>query len=110
MDKKEIQRSVKIDMKYFLETYYEITNQELLNNLTRLTHKDIKRVLELYGIEIKRTCFQTLTREMVASGEVVLVIDGYGNVAPYKNPFCLVEERNEPKIKRREYYDKYQRR
>lgn len=114
MDKKEIKRSIKIEMKYFLETYYGITNQELLNNLIRLSHKDIKLVLHLYGIEIKRTGFQELTREMIASGEVILVTDGFGNIAPYKNPLCLYEEdfyeTQKQKVKRREYYEEYQRR
>ena len=89
MKKKELKQSIKVDMKYFLEIYYGITNQELLNNLIKMSHKDIKEILSLYGIEITRTCFQTITREMIAVGDVILVTDGFGNIAPYNNPLIL---------------------
>ncbi len=92
MDKKEVNQSMKIDMKYFLETYYNITNKELLMKLIKLSHKDIKEVLMLYGIELKRTSFREITREMIASGDVIFVTDGLGHIAPYKNPLKLLEE------------------
>ncbi len=115
MNKKEINQSINISMKYFLETYYNVTNQALLDDLIKMSHKDIKIILEMYGIKLKRTCFQDLTREKIASGEVILVTDGFGNLAPYKNPllvyeedyFELIEEKYVKKIKRRDINDKY---
>ncbi len=92
MDKKEIRQSIKIDMGYFLETYYGITNKTLLKKLVKMSHKDIKQILKLYGTELKRTCFEALTRENVARGEIILVTDGFGNIAPYKNPLLVIEE------------------
>lgn len=91
MNKKEIKQSTKIDMRYFLEVYYGITNVELLAKLSKLPHKEIKEVLSMYGIYLRNMSFDNLTREMIASGEIILVTDSHRNYAPYINPMVSIE-------------------
>ena len=92
MDKKELKYAEKIDVKKFLKRFYGLDNEELLVKLSKLSHHDLKEVASLYGIRLRKICFENLTREMIASGEVILVADRFNNFAPYINPMIKLED------------------
>ncbi len=92
MDKKELRRVIKIDMKKFLKRYYGVTNEELLVKLSKLSHRDLKEITPLYGINLHKICFESVTREMLASGEIILVTDGFEKTAPYINPMISLND------------------
>ena len=108
MTKKEIRRSPSNSMEYFLKVYYDL-NDELIEKLCTHTHKALKEIAKLYGINLKKMSFEDLTREMVATGEVVLITDHCGNVAPYINPYTEIEDEYETTMDERyisyEVYD-----
>lgn len=86
MDKKELKKIEKMSMKKFLRRYYGLTNEQLLVKLSKLTHKELKTILQYYNLKMQKISFDNLTREMLASGEVILVTDKFDNPAPYINP------------------------
>ncbi len=86
MDKKQIRKSYKMDLKHFLMSYYGIENAELLDKLGRLSHKDFKMIARDYGLNVVRTNFDLITKEQIADGTVILVNDTFNNPAPYVNP------------------------
>lgn len=86
MDKKQVRKSYKMDMVHFLRNYYGIDNENLILELCHLSHKDLKRIAPLYGIELVRTSFELVSSEQVAMGTIILVNDAFNNPAPYVNP------------------------
>lgn len=86
MDKKQVRKSYKMDMVHFLRNYYGIDNENLISELCHLSHKDLKRIAPLYGIELVRTSFELVSSEQVAMGTIILVNDAFNNPAPYVNP------------------------
>ena len=86
MNKKQIRKSRKTDMRHFLRNYYGIDNEKLILKLCNLSHKDLKIIASLYGINLVRTKFELVTVEEVLMGNIVLVDDAFGNPAPYVNP------------------------
>ena len=86
MDKKQVRKSYKMDMVHFLRNYYGIDNENLISELCHLSHKDLKRIAPLYGIELVRTSFELVSSEQVATGTIILVNDAFNNPAPYVNP------------------------
>lgn len=90
MEKKEIKKYHKMDLKRFLKNYYGIENEKLLEQFSSLSHKDFKQISLLYGINIIRTNFKYITKEELADGTIILVNDAFNNPAPYVNPNRLL--------------------
>lgn len=90
MEKKEIKKCHKMDLKRFLKNYYGIENEKLLEQFSSLSHKDFKQISLLYGINIIRTNFKYITQEELADGTIILVNDAFNNPAPYVNPNRLL--------------------
>lgn len=86
MEKKEIRKSHKMDMRHFLINYYEMTNESLIAELSHLSHKDLKEIAPFYGINLVRTSFDFVSMEQIATGTIILVNDAFNNPAPYVNP------------------------
>ena len=82
-------------MAHFLKEYLDIENDNLLTQLLRLSHFDLKEVAKVYGIKLKKISFDDLTKDMIARGEILLVEDAFGNPAPYVNPMRLLEDEYE---------------
>ena len=108
MTKKELNQSPSNSMEYFLKTYYDLSD-ELIDKLKGHTHKTLKSIAKLYGIDLKKMGFDSITREMLATGEVILITDCCGNVAPYINPYAEIEDEFETTMEERyisyEVYD-----
>ena len=92
MEKKEIKKCHKMDLKRFLKNYYGIENEKLLEQFSSLSHKDFKQISLLYGINIIRTNFKYITKEELADGTIILVNDAFNNPAPYVNPNRLLSD------------------
>lgn len=120
MTKKEINASPTISMDYFLKTYYGVSD-ELAQKLSMHSHKSLKELAHLYEIPLRKTSFNDLTREMIATGKVILITDHFGNLAPYVNPYISIEDEFETTMDERyvsyeiydlnegeDEYDKYQ--
>ena len=90
MEKKEIRKCHKMDLKRFLKNYYGIENEKLLEQFSSLSHKAFKQISLLYGINIIRTNFKYITKEELADGTIILVNDAFNNPAPYVNPNRLL--------------------
>lgn len=86
MEKKEIRKSHKMDMRHFLVNYYEMTNESLIAELCHLSHKDLKEIAPFYNINLVRTSFDFVSMEQIATGTIILVNDAFNNPAPYVNP------------------------
>ena len=86
MNKKQVRKCQKIDMKNFLRDYYGIDNENLILELSNLSHKDLKMIAPCYGINLVRTKFDLVTTEQALTGTIILVNDAFGNPAPYVNP------------------------
>ncbi len=86
MDKKQIRKCNKIDMPNFLRNYYFVDNESLILKLSDLSHKELKTIALLYGIDLVRIKFDLVSMDQVLTGTVVLVNDAFGNSAPYVNP------------------------
>ena len=86
MDKKQVRKSRKIDMGHFLRDYYGVDNDKLISELCVLSHRDLKEVAPLYGINLVRTKFDLVAVDQVLTGTIILVNDVFGNPAPYVNP------------------------
>ena len=95
MTRKEIRNTSSISMAHFLKEYLDIENDNLLTQLLRLSHFDLKEVAKVYGIKLKKISFDDLTKDMIARGEILLVEDAFGNPAPYVNPMRLLEDEYE---------------
>ena len=86
MDKKQVRKCYKMDLSHFLRNYYGVENENLIMELSQLSHKELKIIAPLYGIEFVRTNFDLVSLEQVLTGTIILVNDAYGNPAPYVNP------------------------
>ena len=87
MDKREIKDQTMISIGQFLRDYYEMDNEAVINRLSTLSHKELKTICrEGYGIDINSMPFDEVTIESLKCGNTLLVRDGHGNPAPYRNP------------------------
>lgn len=87
MNKKIIRNQSHISMDKFLRDYCYIGNEYLIEVISSLSHREMKRVcMEAYDIKLVTLPFELVTSEDVKRGDVVLVIDTFNNCAPYKNP------------------------
>lgn len=89
MDKKvlkDIEKEYSISLKSFLMIFCGIYNETLLCEKVR--HDDIKHLFP----ELKKVGFDYLAKNIneLYTGNVILVKDSYGFIAPYKKP--LIEE------------------
>lgn len=109
MTKKEIKKISSISMAYFLKTYLDIENEGLLTKLIKLSHFELKEVTKEYGVRLSKISFDDLTKDMIARGEILLVEDAFGNMAPYINPMRSIENEYETTLDERyvsyEVYD-----
>lgn len=105
MTKKELKECRSVGMKWFLETYYDISD-EVATLLSLHSHKSIKEAANLYEIKFLKIGFKDLTKEMVLTGEVILVQDHFGNIAPYINP--LISLKDEYQTSMDEKYTSYE--
>ena len=71
-----------ISINKFLRIYYGVTDENLLTG--NITHKALKQLIP----ELKRLPFDYSykNQNLIASGNIVLVIDCNGNVIPYETP------------------------
>ena len=86
MDKKQVRKCYKLDMQHFLRSYYGIDNEQLILDLSNLSHKDLKYVASAYGFDLMRINFECVSLEQLANGEIIIVKDAFGKSAPYVNP------------------------
>ena len=87
MDKKALEKHSKITMEKFLRSCLEIDNEIVIDILSRLTHKEFKRVCrEIYKLYVSSIPFEAVEKEDLYEGNIVLVYDAHHNFAPYKNP------------------------
>ena len=101
MTKKEIRKISSITMAHFLKTYLDVTNEILLNKLAELSHCELKEVAKIYGVRLCKIPFDTLTKDMIARGDILLVEDAFGNKAPYINPMRKMENEYETTLDER---------
>ncbi len=101
MTKKEIRKTPSITMAYFLKTYLDVTNDNLLLKLLKLSHCELKEIALIYGVRLYKIPFEKLTKDMIARGEILLVEDIYGNKAPYINPMREMENEYETTLDER---------
>ena len=100
MKKKELRKSPNINIEHFLRSYYCMEDEELISKLSKLSHKLLKQVALNYNAVLLSISFQEVTRDMLARGDVILVEDGLGHIAPYINPLLeLDDEYEEPQSK-----------
>lgn len=93
MNKKEIKKQNHISMEIFLRNYCGIQNEELINTLSVLSHKDLKEVCrQVYGIELYSIAFENVNKENLNCGDILLVYDVYHASAPYINPLKKKEQ------------------
>ena len=95
MTRKQLKKAARIDMRHFLETYFCFENKSTINSLLKLSHCEIKEVAKIYGVRLSKMPFEVLTQDMLARGDVILVEDIHGNVAPYINPYRKLENEYE---------------
>ena len=91
MTKKQLKAMPVISMNYFLQTYYGLTEEQALV-FSAHTHKTLKTVARLFGVKLAKMSFEEVTREYVLTGKVILVEDYFGNIAPYINPYQILED------------------
>ena len=88
MNKKELKKQEYVSMEKFLKNYVGIENEKVLNWLSDLTHREIKEICDdIYSLDLTRISFDSVTKEDLERGEVILVMDKENNPAPYTNPF-----------------------
>lgn len=101
LHKLNIDKKYVITMDFFVKNYLGIYD----NKLSRVTHKDLK----MLGVG-KTVPFDILTKDDVMRGNVLLVRDKKGHVAPYINPYLLREgsevNNDQYKRKRKTEYNK----
>ncbi len=95
MNKKEIRKCYKMDLRHFLVNYCGLDNEELISELCNLSHKELKEVATLYGINLIRTSFEYVTKEQIMTGMIIYVSDALGNLAPYVNPNRILTQDTE---------------
>lgn len=87
MDSKKIEKQKHCFMDTFLRAYVGITDEDVIERLSCLTHKQFKEVYDkLEEINLVRIPFEAVTQEAIETGEVLLVLDRKNNTAPYINP------------------------
>lgn len=93
MNKKQIKSQQSISMGKFLRLYCQIDNEVVINMLSSLSHKELKKVCnDAYNIELQTLAFEDVEQEDVSIGEIIFVSDNSGNLAPYKNPYIPYEK------------------
>ena len=92
MTKKEIRKASKINMRHFLEIYFKFGDERTIEKLVRLSHFEIKELAREYDERLKKIPFEALTKDMLARGDVILVVDAFGHTAPYINPLRRIEK------------------
>lgn len=93
MNKKLIKKQNHISMELFLRNYCNFQNEELINQLSELSHKEIKEVCrQVYGIELLSVSFESISKEDLNCGNILLVYDAYHASAPYINPLKKKEQ------------------
>lgn len=95
MNKKEIRKCYKMDLRHFLVNYCGLDNEKLISELCNLSHKELKEVATLYGINLIRTSFEYVTKEQIMTGMIIYVSDALGNLAPYVNPNRILTQDTE---------------
>ncbi len=95
MNKKEIRKCYKMDLRHFLVNYCGLDNEVLISELCNLSHKELKEVATLYGINLIRTSFEYVTKEQIMTGMIIYVSDALGNLAPYVNPNRILTQDTE---------------
>jgi hypothetical protein len=99
----EIEAQKSITMKNFLKNYCNIENNEIIDKLSSLSHKDLKIVASvIYNINLVSLPFDIVNKENINRGNIILVRDTNHNLAPYKNPLQNVEYFSPKKIETQE--------
>lgn len=102
MNKTELKQAPTITMNQFLSQYSDL-NPKLIQKLSRLTHREINKVLQIInGYKFKRKSFDEVEYSDTLNGETLIVKDKDGNLGAYDNPQRIQRKEEE--------YDKYQRR
>lgn len=71
----------------FLRDYCCIENNEIIFRLTRLSHKNLRKIcLDMFKLRLVTLPFKAIQDEDVNNGNIILVKDVYNNIAPYINP------------------------
>lgn len=91
MTKKELESVKCVSMQYFLEVYYDVA-EDISHVISKNSHKSLGKVARLYGVRLAKMSFEKVTREMVNMGDVIFVLDCFGNAAPYINPKINFED------------------
>lgn len=91
MKKKELKSLKKVNISHFLQTYYGV-EEETAEIMSKHSHKYLSEVAKLYGIKFRRMSFENITKELIYTGQVILVVDHFGNAAPYIDPFASLED------------------
>ena len=82
---KDLQKNNSISLKNFLISYCNICCDEVLKN--EITHDDVKILFPF----LKRVSYKYVEKNLkqIYTGEIILVKDKLGNVAPYVKPEIL---------------------
>jgi len=87
MNRKIIKTKNSISIEKFLKFYYHLDNEVIIEILSALSHKELKKVCrEIYDMDLWTLPFDTITEEEIGMGEIILVADRFNNIAPYRNP------------------------
>ena len=84
--KKARKKCYGMGIKQFLFSYYDITNERLLDMFQNLTHKQLKAIAPCYGVVLNGTSLKNISKEDLITGRYVLVADCHGDAVPYQNP------------------------
>lgn len=92
-----------INIESFLTTYCNVPYR---NGLNKLTHFQVKH-FKFEGV--KTISFKEVCKDEVMRGDVLIVLDGHHNPAPYVNPLLVHEQKKEEVkiLKRGVNNDKY---
>lgn len=105
MNKKEIKKQKYCLMENFLISYIGISDRDLIEELLQLNHKEFKEKCLTLGINLTCIPFEIVTKEDIEIGNILLVCDKKGHIAPYKNPIkanfnTIMDEEVEREIQR----------
>ncbi|MCI9110649.1 MAG: hypothetical protein HFH47_02410 [Bacilli bacterium] len=93
MNKKQIKSQINITVGKFLRLYYEIDSEPVIEMLSHLSHKELKKMCkDAYGLDLQTLPFSHIEQEDINTGDIILVSDCFGNLAPYKNPYKPYKE------------------
>ena len=92
MDKKEVRKCYKMDLRHFLTNYCGMKNEKLLSEFCNLSHKELKEVAAFYWFNLIRTSFEYVSKEQIMTGLIIFVSDAFGNIAPYVNPNRVLDD------------------